>query len=43
MANIENWVQLSSGKDGIVTVIFDLLKQIAKMSKAIAELIGLAK
>ncbi|CAB0525492.1 hypothetical protein [Corynebacterium diphtheriae] len=43
MENINHWVELSSGKDSIVTVIFGLLKDIAKMGKAIADLIGLAK
>ncbi|CAB0520961.1 hypothetical protein CIP107503_01875 [Corynebacterium diphtheriae] len=43
MQNIENWVALSTDENSIVTVIFDLLKQVAKMGKAIADLIGLAK
>ncbi|AEX81882.1 hypothetical protein ACDL62_04340 [Corynebacterium diphtheriae] len=41
--NIHNWVELSSGPHSIVTVIFGLLKDIAKMGKAIADLIGLVK
>lgn len=43
MENIKHWVELSSGDNNIVTVIFDLLKQVAKMGKAIADLIGLVK
>lgn len=43
MENIENWVALSTDDNSIVTVILGLLKDIAKMGKAIADLIGLVK
>ncbi|CAB0665194.1 hypothetical protein CIP107582_02042 [Corynebacterium diphtheriae] len=43
MENINHWVALSTGEGNIVTTIFKLLKDIANMGKAIAELIGLAK
>ncbi|CAB0710407.1 hypothetical protein [Corynebacterium diphtheriae] len=43
MENINNWVALSSGDKGIVNVIFGLLKNVATLGKAIADLIGLVK